>query len=130
MTGVRTRSGDGGLWKTGRGDFGSTMDLWRTIKSLFAPGGSAPPDAPRLKAGDELELSVSLRALSDGERGWITLSEAGHLFSHMDDQYAFGEMDDAGKTNLSAFAAQSEHRSSVDIMPVEGRVYFTPKIRA
>jgi hypothetical protein len=43
----------------------------------------------------------------------------------MDDQYAFGEMDDAGKSNLGAFAAQSEHRSSVDIMPVEGRVYFT-----
>jgi hypothetical protein len=48
----------------------------------------------------------------------------------MDDQYAFGEMDDAGKSNLGAFAAQSEHRSSVDIMPVEGRVYFTRKIRA
>jgi hypothetical protein len=44
--------------------------------------------------------------------------------------YAFGEMDDAGKSNLGAFAAQSEHRSSVDIMPVEGRVYFTRKIRA
>jgi len=47
----------------------------------------------------------------------------------MDDQYAFGEMDDEGKSNLGAFAAQSEHRSSVDIMPVEGRIYFTRKIR-
>jgi hypothetical protein len=73
---------------------------------------------------------VSLRTLPDGGWGWITLAEARHLFSHMDDQYAFGEMDDAGKSNIGAFAAQSEHRSSVDIMPVEGRVYFKPKKRA
>jgi hypothetical protein len=58
------------------------MDLWKSIKSLFASGGSAPPDAPRLKAGNESELSVSLRALPDGEPGWITLSEARYLFSH------------------------------------------------
>ena len=98
------------------------MDLWKTIKSLLANGGSAPPDAARLKAGNESELSTSLRALPDGERGWITLSEARYLFSRMDDQYAFGEMDDLGKSNLGAFSGQSEHRSSVDIMPVEGRV--------
>jgi hypothetical protein len=30
----------------GRGDFGGTMGLWKTIKSLFASGDSAPPDAP------------------------------------------------------------------------------------
>jgi hypothetical protein len=106
------------------------MGLWQTIKSLFSSGGSAPADAPRLRAGNESELSVSLRALPDGERGWITLAEARNLFSQMDDQYAFGEMDDVGKSNLGTFAAQSEHRSSVDIMPVEGRVYFTRKIRA
>jgi len=106
------------------------MGLWKTIKSLFASGGSAPPDAPRLKAGNESELSVSLRALQDGEQGWITLSEARYLFSHMDDQYAFGEMDDAGKSNFGAFAAQNENRSSVDIMPVEGRAYFTRRIGA
>jgi hypothetical protein len=113
----------------GRSDFGGNMGLRKTIKSLFASGGSAPPDVPRLKAGNESELSVSLRALPDGERGWITLSEARHLFSRMEDQYAFGEMDDVGKSNLGAFAAQSGHRSSVDIMPVEGRVYFTRKVR-
>src|ERR1700730_15573635 len=115
-----------GFLNTKCGDFGGSMGLWKTIKSLFV-SGSAPPDALRLKAANESELSVSLRALPDGERGWITLSEARYLFSHMDDQYAFGEMDDAGKSNLGAFAALSEHRSSVDIMPVEGRVYFTRK---
>ena len=35
------------------------MGLWKTIKSLFASGGSAPPDAPRLKAGNESDVSVA-----------------------------------------------------------------------
>jgi len=95
-----------------------------------------PPDARRLSAVDELALSASLRALPVGERGWITLSEARALFSPMearalfspmDDRYAFGEMDEVGKTSLAAFAAESNHRSAFDLMPVEGRVYFTRK---
>jgi hypothetical protein len=45
----------------------------------------------------------------------------------MDDQYAFGEMDEVGKMSLAAFAAESDHRSDFDLMPVEGRVYFTRK---
>ena len=69
---------------------------------------------------DVFALSASLGALLDGERGWITLSEARDLFSTMDDQYAFGEMDEIGRANLVAFAAQSEHRSTFDLMPVEG----------
>jgi hypothetical protein len=103
------------------------MELWKTIKSLFASEGSTPFDEPKLRAGNESELSASLRALPDGEQGWITLSEARALFSRMDDQYAFGEIDEEGKSNLSGFAAHSEHRSSFQIMPVEGRVYFTRK---
>jgi hypothetical protein len=101
------------------------MELWKTIKSLFASGGSTPSDVPRLGAGNESELAASLRALPEGEQGWITLSETRPLFSRREDQYAFGEMDDEGKSNLSGFAAQ--HRSSFQIMPVEGRVYFTRK---
>ena len=49
------------------------------------------------------------------------------LFSPMDDRYAFGEMDEVGKSSLAAFAAESDHRSAFDLMPVEGRVYFTRK---
>jgi hypothetical protein len=49
------------------------------------------------------------------------------LFSPMDDQYAFGEMDQVGRMRLAAFAAESNHRSDFDFMPVEGRVYFTRK---
>ena len=105
------------------------MGIWKTTKAAFGRGTSLPPDARRLSAVEELALSASLRALPVGERGWITLSEARALFSPMDDQYAFGEMDEVGKTNLAAFAAESDHRSAFDLMPVEGRVYFTRKAR-
>ena len=73
------------------------MEMWKTIKSLLGSGAREPPDARRLSAGSEAALSASLRALPVGERGWIPLSEARALFSHMDDQYAFGEMDEEGK---------------------------------
>ena|SRR5437868_4459016 len=94
------------------------MGIWKTIKETF--GTSTPPDARRLSAVDELALSASIKALPIGERGWITLSEARALFSPMDDQYAFGEMDEVGKMSLAAFAAESDHRSDFDLMPVEG----------
>ena len=101
------------------------MGIWKTIKAAF--GTSVPPDARRLSAVDELALSASLRALHVGERGWITLAEARALFSPMDDQYSFGEMDQMGRMRLAAFAAEGDHRSDFDLMPVEGRVYFTRK---
>ena len=103
------------------------MGIWKTIKAVFAPSTSTPLDLRKLSAVDEVALSASLRVLPVGERGWITLSEARALFSPMDYQYAFGEMDEVGRTRLAAFAADSDHRSAFDIMPVEGRVYFTRK---
>src|SRR5262249_5221419 len=96
------------------------MGIWKTIKAAFGRGTSTPPDARRLSAVDELALSASLRDLPVGERGWITLSEARALFSPMDYRYAFGEMDEVGKMSLAAFAAESDHRSAFDLMPVEG----------
>jgi hypothetical protein len=106
------------------------MRIWETIKAAFAVGVSTPPDARKLNAINEATLSASLRALRDRERGWITLSEARALFSTMDDQYAFGEMDDDGRARLAAFAAESEHRCTLDFMPAEGRIYFTRTIGA
>ena len=101
------------------------MGIWESIKAVFAGGASTPRDVRRLSAVDEFALSACLRVLYDGERGWITLSEARALFSPRDEQYAFGEMDEQGRANLAGFAARSEHRSDFDIMPVERRVYFT-----
>ena len=86
-----------------------------------------PSDALKLRANNEFELLASIRMLRVGEWGWIALLEARSLFSQMDDQYAFGEIDDEGKSKLAAFAAQTEHRSTFDFMPTEGRVYFTRK---
>jgi len=34
-------------------------------------------------------------------------------------------MDEQGKSGLGEFAAQPDHRSSFQIMPIEGRIYFT-----
>jgi len=44
------------------------------------------------------------------------------LFSPKGAQYAFGETDQDGRRNIESFAAQ--HRSVINFMPVEGRVYF------
>jgi len=101
------------------------MAIWDWIKSLFSTPSSVPADAPKLRAANEAELSTSLTRLHPGESGWITFQEARLLFSPMDRDYAFGEMDDVGKSKLASFAAQSEHRSSYSFMPMEERVYFT-----
>jgi hypothetical protein len=83
---------------------------------------NAPPER-HLGVETEAGLSSSLRALVIGAKGWITLEEARRLFSPMDEaQYAFGEMDDKGKSNLGSFAAQNHCK--IDLMP-EGRIYFT-----
>lgn len=70
----------------------------------------------------EAALARSLSALPPEERGWITFAEARNLFSTKDAQYAFGESDRDGRWNVETFAAQ--HRSVVNFMPVEDRVYF------
>jgi hypothetical protein len=78
------------------------------------PRGSTRQPRPRLPAR-------CLRLLPD-ERGWITFAEARTLFSSKGAQYAFGETDQDGRKNIQSFAAQ--HRSVVNFMPFEERVYF------
>jgi hypothetical protein len=58
-----------------------------------------------------LHKLAALRLLSEGMS--VSKSRA---------QYAFGEMDDTGSSNLKSFAAQNHCK--IDQMP-EGRVYFT-----
>ena len=97
------------------------MGVLDRIKSLL---GSKPINGPperRLTAESEAALSASLRSLVVGARGWITLEEARHLFSPVAQaQYAFGEMDDSGKSKLESFAARNSRK--IDLMP-EGRVH-------
>jgi hypothetical protein len=103
------------------------MGVLGKIKAFFGVGDSTPPDARKLAASSENQLSASLQALPAGEKGWISLRDAWHLFSQVNEDEAFGEMDDAGKMRLGEFAAYSTHRSEISFMPVEGRVYFTRK---
>src|SRR5262245_62206486 len=91
------------------------------IGKLFGTGDN-PPDATKLDGTSEAALARSLSALPPDERGWITFAEARLLFSTKGAQYAFGETDDDGRRKIDSFAAQ--HRSVINFMPVEGRVYF------
>jgi len=50
------------------------------------------------------------------------MTQAAALFSHEKEQYAFGELDEDGKTRLAQFALQ--YRSMPDFRPTEGRMYF------
>jgi len=89
---------------------------------LFGAGAAALPDATKLDGATETTLVRSLSALPPDERGWITFAEARILFSTKGAQYAFGETDRDGRRNIESFAEQ--HRSVINFMPVEGRVYF------
>ena len=99
------------------------MGVGDLLRKILNPANGVPPDAPRLSGTSESALASSLRSLPTGERGWITFAEAARLFSSEQPQYAFGEMDDAGKLRLGEFSV--EHRCSPQFMPAEGRVYFT-----
>jgi hypothetical protein len=104
------------------------MGLFDKFKAVLRSSTPDPPDAPRLNGQSVNTLVASLKALPVGARGWITLREAWHLFSRVnDEQEAFGELDGDGAKRLEEFAADITHRSEVAHMPVEGRLYFTRK---
>jgi hypothetical protein len=103
------------------------VGLMSPIGWIFGADAAAPPDAVKLDGTTEATLVRSLSALPLDERGWITFAEARILFSTKDAQYAFGETDQEGRRNIDSFAAQ--HRSVINFMPVEGRVYFSRTAR-
>jgi hypothetical protein len=92
------------------------------IRWLFGADAAAASDAMKLDGTTEPTLARSLSVLPPDERGWITFAEARILFSTEGAQYAFGETDQDGRRNIESFAVQ--HRSVINFMPVEGRVYF------
>jgi len=96
------------------------MGIMSLIEKLFEL--VAPPKTMKLDGTTEATLARSLSALSPDARGWITFAEARILFSTKAAQYAFGETDQNGRRNIESFAAQ--HRSVINFMPVEGRVYL------
>jgi hypothetical protein len=98
------------------------MGLGDLFKKFFGSSAATPVDECTLSGTSEDALASSLEKLADGARGWITLGQAALLFSTKDRQYAFGELDDAGKNRLATFAA--DHRCTPDFRPTEGRMYF------
>ena len=94
------------------------MGIMSLIGWLFGADAPAPPDATKLDGTTEAMLARSLAALSPDERGWITFAEARTLFSGESAEYAFGETDDDGRKNIES------HRSAINFMPVDERVYF------
>ncbi len=103
------------------------MSLWNWWKSLLSRGSRSAASTQRLDGRSKTLLAASIKALPYETPGWITSKEAKQLFSSMDDQYAFGEMDEVGKANIAGFAAHVTPRCSFEFMPVEGRVYFLRK---
>jgi hypothetical protein len=98
------------------------MGLVDWFRSLLSPSDATPADDRALSGTSENALGSSLDRLRPGERGWIPLADAAHLFSTEDAQYAFGELDDAGRRRLADFAA--EYRCTPDFRPTVGRMYF------
>jgi len=105
------------------------MGVWQSIKHLFASGSAAPAEAVRLDGSSKQALSRALGRLVLDQQGWISFAEARALFSTADPQYAFGEMDDDGKASLASFAEAGDRRYDYQLMPMEGRVYFTHRSR-
>ena len=84
----------------------------------------ARPESPRqLDAGSVSTLAATIGRLRPREQGWIALSAGQRLFSSMQADYAFGEMDEEGRASIADFADRAA--ASFSIMPVEGRIYFT-----
>jgi hypothetical protein len=99
------------------------MFYLRPLRSWLGAKPIIVPPERRLPAETDGTLSASLYTLVPGGRGWITLEEARRLFSPLPDtRYAFGEMDESGRSRLSSFAAQNH--CALNQCP-DGGSYFT-----
>jgi hypothetical protein len=79
----------------------------------------------KLDASSKATLASAISQLPPQDRGWITFEEASRLFSNMQPQYAFGEMDDEGKQNLEKFAREVSRE--FEFWPNENRLYFSAR---
>jgi hypothetical protein len=80
------------------------MRWWRwLIISLPRPSSGG---RIRLNAASEAALGLSLRQLSPGQRGWITIAEARQLFSSERDGHGLTGWDEPDIHAVNEFAAQ------------------------
>ena len=101
---------------------GGSIEYSGLVESYVFSSGRNPGGRAQAYALSETDLSSSLRALPVGERGWIALGEAAHLFSSKEPEYAFGETDEEGTRRLAAFAAAC--KCHFEFMPMQERLYF------
>jgi hypothetical protein len=94
--------------------------------NIFSRTSRASPASRRLDGRSRALLAASFRPLRDGEEGWITMQEAGKLFSPVEDHDAFGETDRLGNVNLLAFAS-ALGEAQFEFSPAAGRLYFARK---
>jgi hypothetical protein len=86
------------------------MKISDILKLIFAGTRAEPSPPAKLDSTTEAALAQSVGRLSLGEPGWITMQEGRRLFSPMADLYAFGEMDEVGRNNLTRFGTQNDVR--------------------
>jgi hypothetical protein len=89
----------------------------------FSRTSRALPASRRLDGRSRAVLAASFRPLRDGEPGWITMQEAGKLFSPVEGSDAFGETDKLGNANLAAFAS-ALGEAQFKFAPAAGRLYL------
>ena len=115
------------------------MRFWERLQLLFGlshppqtgSAESARPTTPkrgdvkvvRLNAASKVALSIALRALEPGQKGWISFDDAARLFSPSAQKP--DEWDETRIRELAEFAAEIEHRSSPERNEGDNRVYFT-----
>lgn len=99
--------------------------MWTWLAKLFG-NSPAAEEAPgvHFKAGSQTALSRALHRLKSGQRGWVTIAEAGPLFS-AGETSPLGDMDDDGRRALETFAAKQRHRSTPTLERSTRRIYFT-----
>ena len=94
--------------------------------NIFSRTSRTLPASRQLDGRSRALLAASFRQLRDGEPEWITMQEAGKLFSPVEDHDAFGETDKLGNINLAAFASalgEVQFRFS----PTARQLYFVHK---
>src|SRR5947207_13717647 len=97
--------------------------MWARLKRMFA-AATTEPMAVHLKGKTEASLAKDLKALMPGQVGWITVAEAGRLFSAKEED-ALSERDPDGIAALGRFATDPDHRSLLTRNFSERRIYFT-----
>src|SRR3954451_21170675 len=99
--------------------------MWTWMQKLFGTSPTETEQAPdvHLKASSQTALSRALHKLKPEQRGWVTIAEAGPLFS-ADDVNPLSEMAHEGRMSLKTFAARERPRTTPTLNCFTRRFFF------